>query len=156
MTHKTIKRVEDDLERFKFNTALAAMMELTNYMGKVWDNGAVVADTWQSAIEKLLLLLAPIAPHITEELWERTGHPYSIHGQLMPQWDEKLAMDDEITMVVQVNGKVRDRIQVAADISEQNAKRLAMESLAVQPHLDGKQVRQIVYVPGRLVNVVVE
>ena len=155
MTHKTIKRVEDDLERFKFNTALAAMMELTNYMGKAWDEGGVAANTWQGAIEKLLLLLAPIAPHITEELWERTGHAYSIHSQMMPQWDEELARDEEITLVVQVNGKVRDRLQVAADIGEEEAKRLALESPRVQPHLEGKEVRQVVYVPGRLVNVVV-
>ena len=155
MTHKTIRRVEDDLERFKFNTALAAMMELTNYMGKAWDEDGVAADTWRDAIEKLLLLLAPIAPHITEELWERTGHAYSIHSQLMPRWDEELARDEEITLVVQVNGRVRDRIQVPADIGEEEAKRLAMESPTVQPQLEGKQVRQVIYVPGRLVNVVV-
>jgi len=155
MTHKTIRRVEDDLERFKFNTALAAMMELTNYMGRAWDRGGVGADTWQDAIEKLLLLLAPIAPHITEELWERTGRAYSIHSQLMPQWDAALAEDEEVTLVVQVNGRVRDRIQVAADIGEEEAKQLALDSQRVQPHLKGKQVRHIVYVPGRLVNVVV-
>jgi leucyl-tRNA synthetase len=154
ITHKTVKRVENDLERFKFNTALAAMMELTNYMGKAWDDGAISATTWKETIEKLLLLLAPIAPHVTEELWERTGHAYSIHSQLMPQWDEEMARDEEIILVIQVNGKVRDRIQVAANIGEEDAKRLAMESRTVQPHLDGKQVLQIVYVPGRLVNIV--
>jgi leucyl-tRNA synthetase len=155
ITHKTIRRVEDDIERFKFNTALAAMMELTNYLGRAWDDEGVDSATWRDAIEKLLLLLAPIAPHITEELWERTGHAYSIHSQLLPQWDEELARDEEITLVVQVNGRVRDRIQVPADIGEEEAKRLALESRRVQPHLDGKEIRQVVYVPGRLVNVVV-
>ena len=155
MTHKTIKKVEDDGERFKFNTALASMMELTNYLGKAWDEGNVDTAAWQDAIEMLLLLLAPIAPHITEELWERTGHAYSIHNQALPEWDEELARDEEITLVVQVNGRVRDRIQVPADIGEEDAKKLAMESHRVQPHLEGKEVRQVIYVPGRLVNVVV-
>jgi leucyl-tRNA synthetase len=155
MTHKTIKKVESDEERFKFNTALASMMELTNYLSKAWEEGNVDAATWQNAIEKLLLLLAPIAPHITEELWERTGHAYSIHNQSLPEWDEDLALDEEITLVVQVNGRVRDRIQAPADIGEYEAKKLAMDSLRVQPHLEGKDVRQVIYVPGRLVNVVV-
>jgi leucyl-tRNA synthetase len=131
------------------------MMELTNYMGKAWDEGGVGADTWHDAIEKLLLLLAPIAPHITEELWERTGHAYSIHSQMMPRWDAELARDEEITLVVQVNGKVRDRIQVSADIGEEEATKLALDSRRVQPHLDGKEIQQVIYVPGRLVNVVV-
>ena len=155
MTHKTIKKVEDDGERFKFNTALASMMELTNYLGKAWEDGNVDAATWRDAIEKLLLLLAPIAPHITEELWERTGHPYSIHNQALPEWDEELARDEEVTLVVQVNGRVRDRIQVPADIGEEESTKLAMESRRVQSHLEGKEIRQVVYVPGRLVNVVV-
>ena len=155
VTHKTIRKVEDDLARFKFNTALAAMMELTNHMNRAWEQAGPDSVTWRDTIEKLLLLLAPIAPHITEELWERTGHAYSIHSQLMPQWDEELARDEEITLVVQVNGRLRDRIQVAADIGEEEAKRLAMESRTVQPHLEGKAVRQVIYVPGRLVNVVV-
>ena len=155
MIHKTIKKVEDDGERFKFNTALASMMELTNYLGKAWEEGNVDAATWQDAIEKLLLLLAPIAPHVTEDLWERTGHAYSIHNQSLPEWDEELARDEEITLVVQVNGRVRDRIQVPSDIGEEEATKLALDSQRVQPHLEGKEIRQVIYVPGRLVNVVV-
>ncbi|MQF48859.1 leucine--tRNA ligase [SAR202 cluster bacterium AC-647-N09_OGT_505m] len=155
MTHKTIKKVEDDGERFKFNTALAYMMEFTNYLNKTWEEGNVDPATWRDAIEKLLLLLAPIAPHITEELWERTGHDYSIHNQLLPKWDEELARDQEITLVVQVNGRVRDRIQVPTDIRDDEAKRLALESHRVQPHLEGKEIRKVIYVPNRLVNLVV-
>jgi leucyl-tRNA synthetase len=155
ITHKTVRKVEEDIDRFKFNTALAAMMELTNHMGRAWDEGGVDSAAWSDAIEKLLLLLAPIAPHFTEELWEYTGHGYSIHSQTLPTWDEDLARDEEITLVVQVNGRVRDRIQAPADIGEKDAKRLALESAKVQSHLDGKQIRQVIYVPGRLVNVVV-
>ena len=154
-THKTVKKVNGDMERFKFNTALAAMMEMTNHMGRAWDEGGIDAGCWRDAVEKLLLLLAPIAPHVTEELWERTGRPYSIHSQSLPSWDEELARDEEITLVVQVNGRVRDRIQAPASIEEEEARQLAMESARVRPYLEGTEVRQVVYVPGRLVNVVV-
>ncbi|MDE2860039.1 MAG: leucine--tRNA ligase [Chloroflexota bacterium] len=154
-THKTVKKVVGDLERFKFNTALAAMMEMTNHMSRAWDEGGLNSESWSDAVEKLLLLLAPIAPHVTEELWERTGRPFSIHAQLLPSWDEELARDEEITLVVQVNGRVRDRIQAPASIEEAEARELALESARVRPYLEGTEVRQVVYVPGRLVNVVV-
>ena len=154
-THKTVKKVVGDLERFKFNTALAAMMEMTNHMSRAWDEGGIDSDSWRDAVVKLLLLLAPIAPHVTEELWERTGRLYSIHNQLLPSWDEELARDEEITLVVQVNGRVRDRIQAPASIEEEEARQLALESARVRPYLEGTEVRQVVYVPGRLVNLVV-
>ena len=154
-THKTVKKVVGDLERFKFNTALAAMMEMTNHMSRAWDEGGLDSGSWSDAMEKLLLLLAPIAPHVTEELWERTGRPFSIHSQLLPSWDEELARDEEITLVVQVNGRVRDRIQAPASIEEEEARELALESARVRPYLEGTEVRQVVYVPGRLVNLVV-
>ncbi len=154
-THKTVKKVVGDLERFKFNTALAAMMEMTNHMSRAWDEGGLDSGSWSDAMEKLLLLLAPIAPHVTEELWERMGRPFSIHNQLLPSWDEELARDEEITLVVQVNGRVRDRIQAPASIEEEEARELALESARVRPYLEGTEVRQVVYVPGRLVNLVV-
>ncbi len=154
-THKTIRKVVTDIERFHFNTALAAMMEFSNALGSFWDAKSVDAAAWDSAVDTLLVLLAPIAPHITEELWERRGNAYSIHNQPLPAWNEELAADELITLVVQVNGKVRDKLTVAADISEEDAKKSALDSPRVQAHVDGKQVRQLVYVPGRLVNVVV-
>ena len=154
-THKTIRKVVTDIERFHFNTALAAMMEFSNALGSFWDAKNVDAASWDSAINTLLVLLAPIAPHITEELWERRGNTYSIHNQPLPSWDEELAADEMITLVVQVNGKVRDKLTVAAGISEEDAKKSALDSPRVQAHVDGKQVKQLVYVPGRLVNVVV-
>jgi leucyl-tRNA synthetase len=153
--HKTVKRVIADVDRFKFNTALAALMELTNAMARAWEQGGVDGATWREGVQSLLLLLAPIAPHITEELWERTCHPYSIHQQPLPTWDEALAADEVITLVVQVNGKVRDRLQAPADISEEEAKRLALASERVRSFTQGKRVERVVYVPGRLVSVVV-
>jgi leucyl-tRNA synthetase len=152
--HQTLKKVHNDTERFKFNTAIAAMMELSNAMGQVWSEESVGRDTWNECVEKLLLMLAPFAPHITEELWEHTGHTYSIHQQTLPRWDEELAAEDVITLVVQVNGRLRDKLQVPAGISEEEAKHLALESERVKVHVAGKQVARVIYVPGRLVNVV--
>ena len=152
--HKTIRRVTEDVERFKFNTALAALMEYSNSLNQAWQRKGIDSQTWNSAIEKLLTLMAPMAPHVAEELWERTGHAYSIHNQPLPEWDEALAADEVITLVVQVNGKLRDRIDVSASITEDEAKRVALDSQRVQQHIAGKDVTKVVYVPGKLVNIV--
>ncbi len=153
--HQTIRKCHNDLDRFKFNTAIAALMELTNHLYRVWAEASVDADTWRVCIEKFLLMLAPIAPHVTEEMWEITGHPYSIHQQLFPTWDDQLAAEDMITLVVQVNGKVRDKLEVPADIEEAAAQELALASPKVQSFMNGKTIFKSVYVPGRLVNLVV-
>jgi len=100
-------------------------------------------------------LMAPVAPHIAEELWSRRGKPYSIHQQSWPAFDVELAKTDEITLVIQINGKVRDRLQVPADISEEAARQQALASEIIQRHLAGKEPRQVIFVPGRLVNIVV-
>ena len=156
-THQTIRSVIEGLERFKYNTALAAMMELTNEMSPAYDAGTVSRGAWSEAIESLLLLLAPMGPHLAEELWERTGHQYSVHNQPLPEWDEALAAIEEATLVVQVNGKVRDRIAVPASISEGDAKEAALTSQKVLAWTDGKSVDKVVFVPGRyLVSVVVK
>ena len=154
VVHKTTRKVTDDLEKFKFNTSLAALMELSNKMSQVWDAGNVDAETWGDTIQKLLLLLAPMAPHLTEELWELTGNEYSIHNQNWPQWDAELAADDVVTLVVQVNGKLRDRIEVPATIAENEARSLALGSERVQAHLGDREPRKIIYIPGKLINVV--
>ena len=154
-THKTIRKVTQDIERFHFNTALATLMELSNSLSACWEAKNVDPATWNQAVDALLLLLAPCAPHLTEELWERRGKPYSIHNQPLPTWDPELAAEEQITLVVQVNGKVRDKLTVAADIAENEAKELALASPRVKAHLNSREVKQLVYVPGRLVNVVV-
>ena len=152
--HKTIRRVTEDLERFKFNTALAALMECSNTMGRTWEAGSLSSDAWDGAVEKLLLLLAPMAPHISEELWERTGHDFSIHNQPLPSWDPDLATDEVVTLVVQVNGRLRDRLEVPLSITEDEAKEAALSSRGVAVHTEGKQIVRVIYVPGKLVNVV--
>ena len=152
--HKTIRKVSEDLERFKFNTSLAALMELSNTLSQAWEAAKIDSSTWREAVEDLLLMLAPMAPHIAEELWERTGHAYSVHQQSWPRWDAELAADEIITLVVQVNGRLRDRIEVPADIGEDEAKEVALQSERVQPHIAGKDVTKVIYVPGKLVNIV--
>ena len=154
LTHKTIRRVTEEVERFKFNTSLAALMEYTNGLNQLWQRGGVASDAWREAVGKLLLLMAPLAPHLAEELWERTGREYSIHNQPWPGWDPEMAADEIVTLVVQVNGRLRDRMEVSADIQEDEAKRLALESGRVRPHIEGKEIAKVVYVPGRLVNIV--
>ena len=155
LLHQTVRKCHSDLDRFRFNTAIAVLMELTNHLNKVWADSSVDSKTWDGCTEKLLLMLAPMAPHMTEELWEMKGHPYSIHQQDFPTWDDDLAAEDVITLVLQVNGKVRDKIEVSANIEESEAQALAMASPKIQGFVAGKSVVKSVYVPGRLVNVVV-
>jgi leucyl-tRNA synthetase len=154
VTHRTIRRATEDIEDFRFNTMIAAMMEMTNAMTHAREAGPVDREAWNEAIEALLLMLAPLAPHITEELWERTRRPYSVHKQSWPEWDEELAREAETTLVVQVNGRVRERLQVAAGIDEARAKELALASETVKKHIEGAEIRRVIYVPGKLLNIV--
>ncbi len=155
VTHQTIRKVTEDLEKLRFNTMIAALMEFSNYLTKVRDIGAVAVSDWNESIRTLMLLLAPTAPHLAEELWQQTGHDYSIHNQQWPVWDAELASDEEITLVVQVNGKLRDRIIVPASTTEVEAIQIAAESTRVKPYLEGKEALKKIYVPGTLVNIVV-
>ena len=153
-THQVIRKMTEDLENFSFNTAVAALMEWRNVIVEAQNKRQVSHEAMNEAIENLLLLMAPIAPHLTEELWAQRGKPYSIHTQAWPQWDEAVAKEESITLVVQINGKVRDRIEVPADIDEESAKQAALASPAVQEKLNGSTPRQVIVVPGRLVNIV--
>jgi leucyl-tRNA synthetase len=154
VTHQTIKRVTDDFERFEFNTIVSALMELTNALHRQRE-AVEGTPAWDEAVRALLLMLAPIAPHVAEELWAKRKQPYSIHQQAWPAYDAAAAAEEMITLVVQVNGKVRDRLEVPAGIGEAEAKAMALASEAVRRYLNGNAPRQVVYVPGRLVNVVV-
>ena len=153
--NKTIKKVREDVAEFKFNTALASLMSLTNDMAHHWDKGTVNLTTWNDSVTAILLLLAPIAPHISEELWEKTGHVASIHTEGLPNWDSALAYDETITLVLQINGKVRDRVMTTVDITQSEAEELALASYRVQQHLENRTIKNIIFVPGRLVNIVI-
>ncbi|MDQ7843292.1 MAG: leucine--tRNA ligase [Armatimonadota bacterium] len=152
-THKTIKKVTEDLEGFRFNTAIAALMEFVNELGRV---KRILEGTpaWREAVRTLVLLLAPIAPHLSEELWAHLGESYSVHQQRWPAFDAALARAETVTLVLQVNGRVRDRVRVPADLNEAEARELALRNERVRKFLDGKEAAAVVVVPGRLVNVV--
>jgi len=154
--HQTIKAVGDGLESFGFNTAVAALMALRNTLEDVQRQDNVSREAWDDAIRHMLLLMAPFTPFISEELWQRIGGEGSVHMQPWPEYDPEVAAEDEITLVVQINGKVRDRIQVPANISEEDAKRIALESPAAKRYMDGKPPRKVIYVSQRgMVNIVV-
>jgi leucyl-tRNA synthetase len=155
ITHQTIKTVTEDIEKIRFNTMISALMEFNNYLDDARTQGAVSESAWKTAIDALMLMIAPTAPHLAEELWVRAGHTYSIHNQKWPTWKEDLIQVEQVTLVIQVNGKLRDRIPVPVSISEEEAKKLAFESPKVKPHIEGKQIVNSVYVPRKLVNLVV-
>ncbi len=152
--HQTLHRVTRDFDRFEFNTIVSSLMELMNDLYKFRDQGAGGSEAWKEAIDIYLRMLAPITPHIAEEMWTLLGKPYSIHTQTWPQVDQDAAADELVTLVVQVNGKVRDRIVVPVGISQEEAKAIALASEAVQRYLDGLSPRNVVVVPGKLVNIV--
>lgn len=151
--HQTLRSVTHDFEQFEFNTIISSLMELLNEMARLRPATAGT-DAWNEAVDIYLRMLAPVAPHLSEELWARLGKPYSIHKQPWPEVDAEAAADEVITLVVQVNGKVRDRIQVPVDITEEDAKAMALQRDAVRKLLNGRQPRKVIYVPGRLINIV--
>ena len=148
LLHKTIKKVTEDLENFHFNTAISSLMIFIN-------DAQQLPKIPQAAFEKLLTILAPFAPHLAEELWNGLGNKKSIHLESWPSFDAALAKDDQIELVIQVNGKLRGTIEVAADIEEKEAIELAKKAEKVQKWLEGKEVKKEIFVPGKLVNLVV-
>jgi leucyl-tRNA synthetase len=153
--HLTIRKVTDDIDRFHFNTAVSAIMELANAMAAYRDVHGTQSAAYSDAAGTLLLLLAPMAPHITAELWEVSGGEGDLHRQPWPVFNPDLAASDVVQVAVQVNGKVRDRLELPADVSEDEAIQAAMSSPRVQAMLDGKEVRNARYVPGRLISLVI-
>jgi len=147
--HLTIKRVTEDIATFKYNTAIAALMEFLNAL-------ETRQEVTREELQTLLLLLAPLAPYITEELWEHLGNQDSIHKASWPVFDAEAIRSDVITILVQVNGRVRDRIEVVHDASEDEVERQALATEKIQRFVAGKTIRKMIYVPGRLVNVVTE
>ena len=154
--HQTLRNVTHDFENFEFNTIISSLMELMNDMYKARDAGAVGSAEWAEAQDIYLRMLAPVAPHIAEELWTNyLGKPYSIHQQPWPRVDEEAAKEDTIEIPVQVNGKVRDRVVVASEASEDEIKSAALASEGVQKYLEGREPRKVIVANKRLVNVVV-
>ena len=154
LRHVTIQRVTRDLERFKFNTSVAALMELLNALARALEERTASKLCCQQCFDTLLQLLHPIAPHVTEELWEQRGHEGSLLDSTWPEFDAAKTRTARVTLVVQVDGKLRDRVEVDADASEGEARAAALASPKVQEHVAGRPIAKAVVVPGRLVNVV--
>ncbi|MBA2633648.1 MAG: leucine--tRNA ligase [Chloroflexi bacterium] len=154
VTHTTIAAVTEDYEDFHFNTATAKLMELTNATIRAREAGLAGGEAYAGAVETLLLLLAPLTPHVAEELWERRGHTYSVHQQAWPVADPALAAADTIELPVQVDGKLRDRLVVTPDTPAEEIERMALASVHVQRYLRGSTPHRVIQIPGRLVNVV--
>jgi len=151
LTHKTIKGVTDDLERYRFNTAISKLMVLTSEIRSTVNGGGGA----RGAAVALVQMLAPVAPFAAEELWrEVLGEGSSVHVSAWPTYDPSLAMDETVTLVVQVNGKVRDKIDVVADISEADAEATARSSAGAQRALDGMTIDRVIVRPPKLVNIV--
>ena len=156
LTHLTIKKVTRDIEDEKFNTAVAAMMEMVNGLYKFKEShGMQASEAWQFALESLLQILAPFAPHITEELWHELGHADTIHVNHWPKWDEKYLVSDVMTIIVQVNGKLRSRLELPADADKETIEQRALDDEKVRAYLDARTPKKVIYVPGKLVNIVV-
>ncbi|MBI3287225.1 MAG: leucine--tRNA ligase [Chloroflexi bacterium] len=154
-THRTIQKVTQDIERFHFNTAVSALMELSNHL-VAYTQEQGFTPTLKDSLRSMLLMLAPLAPHISEELWRHLGERDSIHRQVWPTWDEELTRAESFTLVIQVNGKLRDKVEVPASIGEAEARELALARERVRKHLDGKKVEQVIFVPRRLINILVK
>lgn len=150
--HRYVKKVTDELDRYQFHTSIAALMEYSNWIGANRD--AFTAEQRTEALRVLNLLLAPITPFLAEELWERQGGGYSVHQQDWPTYDPALIAEETVTLIVQVNGKLRDRIEAPADITEQGARDLVASSARVASFLEGKTPKKVIYVPGKLINIV--
>ncbi|NTW15742.1 MAG: class I tRNA ligase family protein [Candidatus Moranbacteria bacterium] len=148
LLHRTIAKVTEDIDAFRFNTAVSSLMELANAFGKE-------ASISRAQYESFLILLSPFAPHIAEELWAKLGHTESIFLSSWPEADPALLVADTLTIVVQVNGKVRDTFEVPADIAEDELRAKALSSDKVRSYLDGKEPKRVIVIPGKLVNVVV-
>jgi leucyl-tRNA synthetase len=153
--HQTIRRVTDDIEReYHFNTAIAAMMELVNETSSFEAGGEEDWGSVRFALETLLVLLSPFSPHIAEELWEALGNAPSIFEQAWPAWDEEIAREEEIELVVQVNGKVRAKVMIPAGLPEEEVKKTALEEPKIKPLADEGKIKKVIVVRGKLVNIV--
>ncbi|MET0979985.1 MAG: leucine--tRNA ligase [Candidatus Saccharimonadales bacterium] len=156
VAHKTVKKVTDDIENDKFNTAVSTMMEAVNSYFKLKEIYPIgKSPAWTFAIESLLQVLSPFAPHITEELWQQLGHESTIHIDTWPKWDDTYLQTSTATIIVQVNGKLRAKLTVPVDTGDDEVKQLALNEPNVAKFLEDKKPTKVIYVPGRLVNIVV-
>jgi leucyl-tRNA synthetase len=152
--HQTLKSVTHDFENLEFNTIVSSLMGLLNEMSKAREQGVGGTPEWDEAMDIYLRMMAPVTPHVAEELWQIQGKPYSIHTQPWPAVDEDATAEEMVTLVVQVNGKVRDRITIPAGTPDEAARAAALSSPAIQKYLGETPPKKVIVVPGKLVNIV--
>ncbi|MDB5169121.1 MAG: LeucinetRNA ligase [Candidatus Saccharibacteria bacterium] len=155
VTHQTIKKMTEDLERNTYNTAIATAMAAVNDLYKLKAQALAQSPEWKEALEALIACVAPFAPHTAEELWHQLGHSTSVHKDSWPTYNEEYLVQDTITLAVQVNGKLRGEVQVAADADEATAVAAAKANQKVAGYLEGQTIRKTIYVPNKLVSFVV-
>ena len=155
LINTTIKKVNEDLEKFKFNTSISALMEYTNNLNKFWTSGCN-KNKWEESINTLIKLLSPLAPHISEELWEINGNEYSVHNQSFPDWNDELISLNSKTIVVQINGKVRAQFDIEQSKTEEEIIEFALSIGKVKENLEGKEIIKKIYVKNKLVNFAVK
>ncbi len=155
LTHQTIRKVTEDIEQFAFNTMVAALIEFTNALMAQRETPVVSTPAWRDAVDTLVLLMAPSTPFVAEELWQRLGHPYSVHHQDWPVFDASLLTVAEVELVVQVNGKVRERLTVPVGLTEADALAQVRDLPKVREHMGDREPVKVIHVPDRLINIVV-
>ena len=151
-----IKKVSDDVgDRFNFNTAISTIMEMVNEMYR-YKEGDINPGLYGAAVKALIILLAPFVPHVTEEMWEHLGYGGSVHDQKWPEYDEKALVKDTIEIVVQINGRIKEKINIAGDSSKEEMEKIAVENDKIKALTEGKNIVKIIAVPNKLINIVVK
>jgi leucyl-tRNA synthetase len=151
----TTKNVLQDMKNFKYNTSIASLMEYTNLLLKIRGNGKVSKSDWTDSLKRLLIHLSPICPHISEELWQKLGHKNSVHMQVNPTFDEGLIEKSDFTLIIQVNGKLRDQVEMEKNITIEEIKKYINDSEKIQKHISGKEIIKEIYIENKLINLVV-
>jgi leucyl-tRNA synthetase len=156
VAHRTIKKMTEDIETNRYNTAIATAMTCVNELYKLKTEGFGKHDVWQEALQSIVACVAPFAPHLSEELWHQLGHSDSIHRDSWPAYDEQYLTEDTVTLAIQINGKVRGQVTLPVDADETSALDAAKAEAKIQTHLTSKQIIKTIYVPGKILNLVVK
>lgn len=154
--HKLIRNISQRIENFRFNTMISALMEFINQLGERHQTGNWRTETYHQALEILIILLAPAAPYMAEELWHQTGHDGSVHLQNWPQWDAKLAEDETVQIPIQINGRVRTLVEVVIGADQTDVETAAFESAKIQQHIGEGKVTKVIFVPGKIMNILID
>ncbi|HEY9715243.1 MAG TPA: class I tRNA ligase family protein, partial [Chroococcales cyanobacterium] len=154
--HPMIKKVTEDIEENRYNTAIAATMECVNALYKLKSAGLGRHEMWQQALESVVACVAPFAPFIAEELWQQLGHSTSVHRDTWPKYNETYLVSETMTIAVQVNGKLRGTVDLPADSAEESVIEAAKANEKIKAHVEGKDIVKTIYVPGKILNIVVK